>query len=203
MVEKTPGSTGYTAEVDDLFIRYEAIEFDRLHKHFLEFIPSAPARILDIGSGTGRDAAVFASRGHRVVTAEPTTALRQGAMTLHSDANIEWLDDSLPLLEVVRDRNEQFDLIMLTAMWMHLDRGERHQAMPVLSNLTAADGHLCFTIRHGPTPAGRLMYDVDVDETVGLGEAAGLTLSFREDRQPSLRQQPGVTWSRLAFHHPG
>lgn len=42
-------------------------------------------------------------------------------MLLHASPMIEWLDDSLPDLVAVRARKEEFDLLMMTAVWMHLD----------------------------------------------------------------------------------
>ena len=94
--------------------------------------------MLDIGAGTGRDAASFAAMGHRVVAVEPTDALRLPGMALHRSKRIEWLDDSLPDLARLRSRGDDFDLVMLTAVWMHLDAKQRRQAMPNLAARCAA-----------------------------------------------------------------
>jgi len=51
-------------------------------------------------------------------------------MLLHPSPMIEWLDDSLPDLAVMRARGEEFDVVMLTAVWMHLDKLQRRRAMP-------------------------------------------------------------------------
>jgi hypothetical protein len=50
---------------------------------------------------------------------------------------IEWLDDSLPDLAAMSGRKEEFDLVMLTAVWMHLDEVQRELAMPNVSALCA------------------------------------------------------------------
>ena len=39
-------------------------------------IPATPSRVLDVGAGTGRDAAALAALGHSVVAVEPTPELR-------------------------------------------------------------------------------------------------------------------------------
>src|ERR1700724_698229 len=114
------GTEGYADEAADLFKRYEGIPAADAHRAVRHLIPTAPSRVLDIGSGTGRDAAWFASMGHRVVAVEPTGALRTRARALHPASGIEWLDDSLPELALLRARNERFDVVMLTAVWMHL-----------------------------------------------------------------------------------
>ena len=108
----------------------------------MHLIPSVPARILDIGAGTGRDAAGFAAMGHSVTAVEPTAELRHAAMALHASARIEWLDDSLPDLALLHARSDTFDVVMLTAVWMHLDERQRQRAMPPVAS----------TAQHAKTP---------------------------------------------------
>jgi len=52
-------------------------------------------------------------------------------MALHPSPMIEWVDDSLPDLAVVRARGEEFDVVLQSAVWMHLDELQRRQAMPM------------------------------------------------------------------------
>ena len=68
------GTEGYADEAEELFKRYESIPPADAHRAVLHLIPGVPSRILDIGSGTGRDAAWFAAQGHRVLAVEPTDA---------------------------------------------------------------------------------------------------------------------------------
>ena len=96
MSAKVSGTEGYAEEAEALFKRYESIPAADAHRAVLHLIPAMPVRVLDIGSGTGRDAAWFASRGHSVVAVEPTDAMRLPAMALHPSPRIDWLDDSLP-----------------------------------------------------------------------------------------------------------
>jgi SAM-dependent methyltransferase len=155
--------------------------------------------VLDIGAGTGRDAAAFASMGHEVVAAEPTGELRRRAEALHPSLPIEWLDDSLPELARLTQRGETFDVVMMTAVWMHLDERQRRQAMPKVSALVRSGGIMSLTLRHGPVPPGRRMFDVSGDETVALATSAGLDPVLRLDGLSSLLGTPEVTWTRLAF----
>jgi hypothetical protein len=100
------GTEGYAEEAEELFKHYESFPAADAHRAVLHLIPTAPSSILDIGSGTGRDAAWFAAQGHRVVAVEPTDALRLPAMTLHPSPLIEWLNDSLPDLAVLQSRGK-------------------------------------------------------------------------------------------------
>jgi protein-L-isoaspartate O-methyltransferase len=193
------GTEGYTEQADAMVGPVEQIRFADLHRPILHLIPAAPCDVLDIGAGTGRDAAALAALGHRVLAAEPTDALRERAKALHPCPQIEWLDDSLPDLARVRARAQRFDLIMLTAVWMHLDCMQRQQAMPQLARLAAAGGIVSMTLRHGPVPAGRRMFDVTADETTALALEHSLRLTLRLDNQPSQFNRSDVTWTRLVF----
>jgi SAM-dependent methyltransferase len=195
------GTEGYAEEAKELFKLYEAIPTADAHRAVLHLIPPAPSRILDIGSGTGRDAAWFASQGHRVVAVEPTDAMRIPAMALHPSPAIEWLNDSLPDLALLRARGETFDLVMLSAVWMHLDEAQRQRAMPNVAALVRAGGPVIMTLRHGPVPPGRRMFEVSAEETIELAKAQGLqvVLNMRTESSQEANRIAGVNWTSLAF----
>ena len=79
------GTENYAEEAPELLKRYEYISFADAHAPVLQMIPPAPGRILDIGAGTGRDAAGLVALGHSVVAVEPTKELRCGAIRPRSD----------------------------------------------------------------------------------------------------------------------
>jgi len=195
------GTEGYADEAEDLFKRYEGIPAADAHRAVLHLIPAAPGRVLDIGSGTGRDAAWFASMGHRVVAVEPTDAMRRPAMALHPSPQIEWLNDSLPELALLRRGGERFDLVMLTAVWMHLDAQQRQRAMPNLAGLVREGGTVVMKIRHGPVPAGRRMFEITPEETIELARMQSLNPVLNLRTQSSQKQNlaAGITWTNLAF----
>jgi SAM-dependent methyltransferase len=195
------GTEGYADEAEELFKLYESIPAADAHRAVLHLIPTAPGSILDIGSGTGRDAAWFAAQGHRVVAVEPTDAMRIPATTLHPSPRIEWLDDSLPDLALLRARDERFDLVMLSAVWMHLDAEQRRQAMPNLAALVRAGGVMIMKVRHGPVPEGRRMFEVSPEETIELAQTQGLhpVLNVRTESNQEANRRAGVSWTNLAF----
>jgi SAM-dependent methyltransferase len=149
-----------TAEEADALIRqYESISCTDVQRNVLHLIPVAPSRILDIGVGTGRDAAGFAAMGHRVAAVEPTAALRVRAAALHPSPLIEWLDDSPPDLPCLTVRAETFDVVMLTAVWMYLGRQQRRQAMPRVASLVRSSGAMTPSLRRGPVSPPHRHYD--------------------------------------------
>ena len=67
--------------------QYEGLAFADVHRDVLHLFPATPSRVLDIGAGTGRDAAAFANprphrRGRRadarIAGARPTAAWQSG-----------------------------------------------------------------------------------------------------------------------------
>jgi SAM-dependent methyltransferase len=201
MADQAIGTDGYASEADELFRRYESLAPEDVHRAVLHLMPVTPARVLDIGAGTGRDAAWFAAQGHQVVAIEPTDAMRLRAAALHASPRITWIDDGLPELSVLRTRHERFELIMMTAVFMHLDAGERAQAMPHIASLLVSGGTLIMRLRHGPVPTGRRMFEIDGGEIVALTAPLGLRLVFDHGGGPIAAQNlaAGVTWTTLAF----
>jgi SAM-dependent methyltransferase len=199
------GTEGYTEEAEELFSRYESVSFADAHRPVLHLIPQTAASVLDIGSGTGRDAAAFAAMGHRVVAVEPTDALRTRAMARHASPHIEWLNDSLPDLAILGTRNEKFDLVMLTAVWMHLDELQRRRGMPVVASMVRDGGAMIMSLRHGPVPQGRRMFEVSAEETIGFAREQGLepVLNLAHASIQPQNRLAGVTWTRLAFKKQG
>ena len=195
------GSRGYAEQAEELVLRYEGIDFAAKHGAVLPLLPAAPASAIDIGAGTGRDAAWLAERGYRVVAVEPTEAMRSRAIALHPTPAIEWIDDSLPALHRVVAQRRRFDLVMLTAVWMHLDAEERRIAMANVAALLAPFGLLVITLRHGPVPIGRVMFAVSAEETIALAEAHGLRLALdvHAESSQAANRDAGVSWTQLAF----
>lgn len=198
---KLPGTDGYGAEAATLTTRYESITFEDVHRETLALIPAAPCRVLDIGAGTGRDAAALAQRGHRVTAVEPTMDLRQFGERHHASLPIEWIDDGLPDLFRLADRNGTYDLVYLTAVWMHLDAAERAAAMMRVAALLAPNGLVILSLRHGPVPPGRRMFDVSGEETIALAGLHGLVPVF-QDLRGDMMGRSNVRWTILALSKP-
>lgn len=193
-----PGTQGYEEEADSLAVRYETFSFEQSHANVAHLFPAPPATVADIGAGTGRDAAELARRGYAVTAVEPTSALRLHGQRLHSDVSIQWIDDHLPELTTLKRRGKRFDLVFLTAVWMHLDEAERRAAMPNLAAITDKGGTLIMAVRHGPIPAGRRMFEISDNEIVAQAAQSKFKLIF-SDRNKDIQNRPGVHWSRLAF----
>lgn len=196
-IGRARGTAGYARAADTLAVQYEEVTFAEVHRDVLSLVPVGPARILDIAAGTGRDAAALAALGHSVVAVEPTTELRAHGQRIHAGSTIEWIDDALPALALLQCPG-RFDAVFATAVWMHLDAGERGRAMARIAALLMPDARFFVNLRHGPVPDGRHMFDVSAAETVELGAAHGLRTVLSSER-PDLHGRAGVRWSSLVL----
>lgn len=199
-----PGTEGYEEQADSLVERYESIPFEHKYRAEVELLPQRPSFILDIGAGTGADAAWLARRGHQVVATEPVERFRTIAATLLPSEAIEWVADGLPELKRILARGQHFDAILANAVWMHLDEPQRVRAMATVARLLAPGGIALISLRHGPIPTGRVMFGVTAHETARLACASGLRveLNVRTQSLQAENRAADVEWSRLAFRRP-
>jgi SAM-dependent methyltransferase len=198
MTTQVSGTEGYGETAGERVKQYESIPFAQVHRHMLHLFPTTPSRVIDIGAGTGRDAAGFADLGHTVAAVEPTPELRTEAERLHPHPAITWIDDALPELDRVHALDRRYDVVMLTAVWMHLDLAQRERAMARVAPLVRPGGLMALSLRHGPVPAGRRMFEVSARETCELATQHGLA-TIHESKGPALLGGPAVWWDRLAF----
>ena len=191
----------YARDAPDLVESFERISSADVYAPVVHLLPTQPSRIVDVGAGTGRDAAWFAEQGHSVLAVEPTDALRAAGVELHPSARITWLSDTLPDLERTLARGEAFDCVVVCAVWQHLSAGERARAMPKLARLVARDGRIVMVLRHEPPDAQARGNDSQRKDAETLARDAGLGLIFACEGKPVHpdSRARGVTLTWLVF----
>ena len=192
----------YGAHVEEASARFEALLPDEVHGWLVDFLPAgADAVVMDVGAGSGRDAAWLARKGYRVIAAEPSARMRETARVLHPDPAISWIADSLPALATVGRLGLSFDLILLSAVWMHVAPGERARAFRKLVTLLKAGGRLAFSLRLGPPDAERSLHPVDLAEIESLARAHG-ALVEAVSHSADLTGRDGVAWTNVVLRLP-
>ena len=183
-----------------LAARYESIDPEVLHADIVSMLPTSPASVIDIGAGSGRDAAWLALKGHSVLAVEPSETMREEGRRLHPDLGITWLDDCLPDLSEVYGLGVFFDVAMLSAVWMHVPPKDRERAFRKVVNLLKPNGKIVIRLRVDPIDEGRGMHSVSAEEICQLARGHGaITLTEGESDDLLGRDQ---TWSTFVFKFP-
>jgi len=195
---------GYASEAAELIPRFEALRTPEVLAPVTTLLPGPPSRVLDIGAGTGRDAAWLAGKGHKVVAVEPVREFREAGMALHPDDRISWVDDRLPALERLPEEPCLYDLILVVAVWQHVPAKDHGQAIRTLVRKLSPEGRLVISLRHGPGSPIRPCFPADPERIISYAEDAGMRLRMRRSAasvQQRNREQ-GVTWTWLCFEKP-
>lgn len=193
----------YDAQADLLAERYEAVSSEKMLADVLPIIRDGGAGklALDIGAGTGRDAAWLGSLGYEVVAAEPAAGMRGIAAKIHGEPGIRWVDDALPSLDRVHGLGLAYDLILLSAVWQHVIPADRPRAFRKLATLMKPGGVLVMTLRNGPAPTEMQMHATSTAEIESLARVNGLEV-LRVAASADQGGRPGVTWDVVALRMP-
>jgi SAM-dependent methyltransferase len=193
----------YRKNATSLAATYEALEAVRVHAWLIDVLPEQPRCILDVGAGSGRDAAWFASLGHDVVAVEPAEDMIREARRRHPHPAINWVvGDRLPGLETTMRLGKSFDLILLSAVWMHVAPADRPRALRKLTSLLNPGGRIAITLRHGPPSPGQIVHEVSVAEIEAICRACGAYVERCNGPIPDLRGRADVTWTEVLVRLP-
>ena len=180
---------------------YDGLKFEVVHRDLPEFLPERPGRALDVGAGSGRDAAALAARGYAVCAIEPSAALRRQSEAHYRGNNLTWIDDRLPSLSSLRGV-QSFELILCSAVWMHLTADEQRASMVRFSELAAPDAILCITFRQARPGETVAIYSIKGEDVVADARVCGFRL-LSESRSPDWVGRTGVEWRSLIFQKAG
>lgn len=166
---------------DPALARSDAVDTRDLLAGLMDLLPAPPAPILDVGAGSGRDAAWFCARGHRATAAEPIPAFRALIAARAPQASVVAAAD-MPSLDGVSGR---FALILVSAVWHHLSSAARTAAIGRLAGWLEGAGRILLSLRQVPVPRVQLLFPLDPDAEIARAATAGVTLLRRHDAPPS------------------
>lgn len=181
--------------------QYESLPFQEVHAGLLDLLPPAGGAVLDVGAGSGRDAAWFTLNGYDVVAVEPTHEMLAEARKLHPSNRIHWVSDSLPDLPHVRRLGLTFDFILLSAVWTHIPPADRQRSLRKLATLLAPKGRIAISLRMGTPDAERPMYEVSLPELTSLAQQFGLRIVHTSESNDRLGRRE-VSWRNVVLSLP-
>ncbi|WP_448248654.1 methyltransferase domain-containing protein [Thalassotalea agariperforans] len=212
----------YNENAAELANQYLSKTFEQVHKSWAHFLPAIinnpDARILDLGAGAGRDVKFLAEQAQEkheqannthIYAVEPATDLanigKQITKHISQKVKITWLEDSLPALNTVTKQEVSFDLILLSAVWMHIPPSERARSIRKLANLLKPGGKLVISLRHGQTADDyqtRKMFDVCADELKQLATEVGLFTKLETPKETDELGRNHIHWQTVVLQLP-
>jgi SAM-dependent methyltransferase len=192
---------GYERDASELIAHYEAVSPVDKYRVVAGLIPGTPCNVVDIGAGSGVDAAWLAAKGHRVLAIEPVESLRRAGARLHPSKRIQWLDDALPSLARARVIAGPFDLVLISAVWQHLRDDLHEEALSNISRIVKPGARVIISIRNGPGAPGRPTFPVSPERISAIAARVGLR-TIRHVAAESMQQRnrnARVTWDWLAL----
>ena len=193
----------YSDNASILFERYHNTDSTNVHGDWLHHLPKTPGLACDIGAGTGRDANWLASKGWDVIAVEPEAAFREKAKQ-QSSPSVSWMDDKLPELSRLRKLNRRFNLILISAVWMHLPESKRKRAFRILTEMLAPSGTLVISLRHSTNEQERKQrgfFPVSVSELEQFAKERAVSIkSVTEGTDGQEREY--VSWQTVVLELP-
>lgn len=180
--------------------QYNSVSFESVHHSWKPYWPLAGDKVLDVGAGSGRDARWMQQQGCEVIAIEPSNALRELGSE-YTGVEVTWINDALPALSRTENLGMRFDLILVSAVWMHLPSSYRERAFRKLSNLLAPNGRLIISLRHGEFDDQRQGYPVSVEELEQLAKNSALQVRHIDESKDQLNRSE-VWWQTVVVTLP-
>ncbi|MCY4057259.1 MAG: class I SAM-dependent methyltransferase [Gammaproteobacteria bacterium] len=188
-------------EAREAAARYETVSAEHVNDWLIDLLRDDKACILDVGSGSGRDAAWLASIGHDVIAVEPNPTMRTECERLHPDKPFRLLADRLPDLSATFRTGLSFDFILVNAVWMFVAPSHRERAFRKLVTLLKPGGKIAITLRQGPVDVDRGMHPASTEEIEGLARRHGAYLEPPQRAADFLGRRQ-ISWIRIIVRVP-
>ena len=133
----------YSQNSSNVAKRYESADVTQLHE-FLSSSLKPGGRLLELGCGSGRDAAFMVSQGFKVLATDGSAPMVEQAKTQHPE--LAGHVNHLKLPEGLSNALGVFDGIYAVAVLMHLSVQEIEKTILAVKSLLAAKGRFIFSV---------------------------------------------------------
>ena len=188
----------YEANAAEAVADYEAVDFSSVLQPVLEHL-SAGARVLEIGCGSGRDAAALLARGCDVTATDASDAMLTQAAARHPELQDRLLRYAVP--GPLPFASHSFDAVIAMALIMHLAFEDIGKAFGEIVRVLKPHGIFAYSVNtervgldeRGYDDRGRYFTCLSTADWEQLHTEAGFeTVSLSKERD--LIERTGVSW---------
>lgn len=189
----------YDSHATEVTNSYEDVDFSRIVDQFATTLVSG-SRVLDLGCGSGRDAARLSSRGFDVVAADGSEAMLARTTTLHPELADNTVHVALP--SALPFATDAFDGVMSWAVIMHVAETALPDVFSELARIVATNGVLGYSVntaRNGLNAAGddshgRHFTCLPAEAWENLHDAVGFRTIHAEETDDIVGRH-GIRWA--------
>ena len=208
----------YNTQASAYADRYEAADMSALHRLLLRHLPER-CRVLEIGCGSGRDAAFLLAHGYDVTATDASPSMLALAAQRHPELasrlhllsypcslslGVERAGVRVDYTPPTTAPQAPYNAILSVATLMHVPDQELFECATQIRDLLADDGILVLQLSlgrgglsQGRDDAGRLYNERPPEEVQLLFERLGFRLVAREDSPDFMSRD--IQWYTLVF----
>jgi len=185
--------------------RYESADMSHLDHLLLRHLPERGARVLELGCGSGREAAFLHRSGYDVRGVDASQPMIEEALRRHPELAGRLSCGAVPLPEHSPLLSDSFDAIIAIALLMHVPDAELFETILQCKRMLRPSGVVFISVSvaraggdaEGRDPGRRLFRERPVEELQLLFERLGFRLAARYQTPDSLER--GMLWHALVF----
>lgn len=190
----------YAEQANHLVKNYNRLSTPDHIPQFADFVLDIQNRentnALDLGCGSGRDAKWMAEQGLRVTAVDGCPAMLEQAKNTNHHDNITYSLAIGPAFNSLLAKNTRYDIILCSALIFHFSPDEQNIFFQSLKKLAAPTARCYITLRHGPTPDGRVFFKTGVEDIEDHAQKIGATITPL-GRSKDTAKRADVMWDHL------
>ena len=195
----------YDRNAREQVARYESADMSHLDHLLLRHLPEQGARVLELGCGSGREAAFLLQAGYDIHGSDASAGMIAEALHRHPELGGRLTCTAVPLEENSRLLAESFDAVIAIALFMHVPDQDLFATAFQIKRMLRPQGVAFLSVSSGRTgvddegrgAGGRLFRERPPEELQLLFERLGFRLAGRYET-PDVFDR-GILWHALAF----
>lgn len=193
----------YEKQAEGYAAMYDGADMGMLHRLLVRYLPEK-GRVLEIGCGSGRDAAFLVGRGFDVTATDAAAAMLTVAARRHPElaGRLHQIAFPFPPNSILAARS--FDAVIAIAAVMHMSDQDLFEGATQIRDLLADDGILVLSLAQGRAglsrdrdAKGRLFIERPPEELQLLFERLGFRLITRQQTSDALERS--LRWHTLVL----
>lgn len=185
--------------------KYESADMSHLDHLLLRHLPERGARVLELGCGSGREAAFLLQSSHEVYGIDASAGMIGEALRRHPELAGRLSCEAVPLPEDCRLLLQSFDAVLAIALLMHVPDSDLFETIQQLKQMLRPLGMVFVSVSRGRPnvdangrgSGGRLFRERPAEELQLLFERLGFLLAARYQTPDAFER--GMLWHSLVF----